>query len=102
MGNTYFDRAKLEDFYKPWIELVNKGVGVHCGEGGCWRRTPHEVFIAWFTDVTDILSSHKIGFALWNFIGDFGVLDSGREDVNYEDWHGHKLDRKLLTLLTKS
>jgi len=28
-------------------------------------------------------------------------LDSGREDVAYEDWHGHKLDRKLLDLLMK-
>lgn len=101
IGDKNFNRQMLEDFYKPWIELVNKGVGVHCGEGGCWKRTPHDVFIAWFSDVTDILSSHKIGFALWNFIGDFGVLDSGRSDVAYEDWHGHKLDRKLLNLIKK-
>ena len=40
-----------------------------------------------------------IGFALWNFRGAFGVLDSGRADGVYEDWHGHKLDRKLLDLL---
>jgi len=99
IGNTYFDRAKLEAFYQPWIDLVNKGVGVHCGEGGCWKRTPHDVFIAWFSDVVDILSAHKIGFALWNFVGDFGILDSGRSDVAYEDWHGHKLDRKLLDLI---
>ena len=31
--------------------------------------------------------------------GAFGILDSKREDVEYEDWHGHKLDRKLLALL---
>ena len=101
MGNTFIDRAKLEAFYQPWIELVNKGVGVHCGEGGCWRRTPHDVFLAWFGDVVNILSSHQIGFALWNFIGDFGILDSGRNDVAYEDWHGHKLDRKLLELIRR-
>jgi len=29
------------------------------------------------------------------------VLDSGRSDVAYEDWHGHKLDRKFLNLLMK-
>lgn len=101
MGNTFIDRAKLEAFYQPWIELVNKGVGVHCGEGGCWRRTPHDVFLAWFGDVVNILLSHQIGFALWNFIGDFGILDSGRNDVAYEDWHGHKLDRKLLELIRR-
>jgi aryl-phospho-beta-D-glucosidase BglC (GH1 family) len=101
MGEKYFDRQMLEDFYKPWIGLVNKGVGVHCGEGGSWRRTPHDVFLAWFGDVTDILFANHIGIALWNFIGDFGILDSGRSDVAYEDWYGHKLDRKLLNLIVK-
>jgi aryl-phospho-beta-D-glucosidase BglC (GH1 family) len=101
VGDKYLSRQMLDDFYKPWIDLANQGVGVHCGEGGCWKRTPHDVFIAWFTDVTDILFSNKIGLALWNFIGDFGVLDSGRTDVAYEDWHGHKLDKKLLDLIRK-
>ena len=41
------------------------------------------------------------GWALWNFRGSFGILDSGREDIRYEDWHGHKLDRQLLELLRK-
>jgi len=25
------------------------------------------------------------GWALWNLRGDFGILDSGRTDVKYED-----------------
>jgi hypothetical protein len=28
-----------------------------------------------------------------------GILDSGRTDVKYEDWRGHKLDRAMLELL---
>jgi endoglucanase len=96
-----FSRQSLEDYYKPWTELVNKGVGVHCGECGCWNKTPHDVFLAWFGDVIDILTKNNIGYALWNFRGDFGILDSGREDVNYTDWYGHKLDSKLLDLLKK-
>ncbi|MFO7369695.1 MAG: cellulase family glycosylhydrolase [Bacteroidales bacterium] len=96
-----FSRQTLEDYYRPWTELVNKGVGVHCGECGCWRNTPHEVFLAWFGDIIDILTSNHIGYALWNFRGDFGILDSGRKDVAYTDWYGHKLDSKLLELLKK-
>ncbi|HPU08214.1 MAG TPA: endoglucanase, partial [Candidatus Atribacteria bacterium] len=46
-----------------------------------------------------ILSERDIGFALWNFKGPFGILDSEREDVEYEDWQGQKLDRKMLSLL---
>jgi len=101
VGDKYLSKAMLEEYYKPWIELTKKGVGVHCGECGCWNKTPHDVFIAWFTDVLSILSANNIGFAIWNFIGDFGVLDSGRTDVAYEDWHGHKLDRKFLDLMMK-
>jgi len=101
IGEKNFNRQMLEDYYKPWGDLVSKGVGVHCGECGCWKKTPHAVFLAWFGDVIDILSKHKIGFALWNFVGDFGILNSGRDDVAYEDWHGYKLDKKLLTLIQK-
>jgi aryl-phospho-beta-D-glucosidase BglC (GH1 family) len=96
-----YGREQLEDFYRPWIGLLEKGVGVHCGECGCWKKTPHEIFLAWFGDVVDILTKNGIGYALWNFRGDFGILDSGRSDVNYTDWYGHKLDSKLLALLKK-
>jgi hypothetical protein len=82
--------------------LAKQGVGVHCGECGCWNKTPHDVFLAWFSDLLGILHDNSIGFALWEFSGDFGLLDSRRTDVAYEDWHGHKLDRKLLELLQKN
>ena len=101
-GDQYgeaWDRARLEAHYGKWAQLIVKGVGVHCGEGGCFRETPHTVFLAWFRDVLEILAGHGIGYALWNFRGTFGILDSGRKDVVYKDWHGHALDERLLTLL---
>jgi len=101
MNGESFGKARLETYYQPWIDLARSGLGVHCGECGCWNKTPHQVFLAWFQDVLDILTTHNIGYALWNFRGDFGLLDSRREDVEYVDWHGHKLDGKLLELLTK-
>lgn len=100
-GNQAVNREALETYYQPWVDLMKSSVGVHCGECGCWKKTPHDVFLAWFNDVTDVLTSHKIGFALWEFVGDFGILNSGREDVAYEDWYGYKLDRKLLNLIQK-
>lgn len=99
-GKSY-GRESLEEFYKPWIALKENGTGVHCGECGCYNKTPHEVFLAWFGDVIDILTTNGIGYALWNFRGDFGILDSRRTDIEYTDWYGHKLDSKLLALLKK-
>ena len=101
-GSIRLDRAGLVKHYAPWGELVRKGVGVHCGEAGCYSKTPHDVFLGWFGDVLEILKGHRIGWALWNLRGAFGVVDSGRADIQYEDWKGRKLDRKLLALLQKS
>ena len=94
-----WNRERLKQHYQPWADLAKKAVGVHCGEGGAYNKTPHTVVLAWLRDVLEILTSFGIGLALWNFRGPFGILDSGRKDVRYEDFHGHKLDRKLLELL---
>ncbi len=101
VGDQYLSRAMLDEMYAPWIKLKNEGVGVHCGECGCYNKTPHPIFLAWFEDVIDILTSNGIGYALWNFSGAFGVLNSGREDIEYEDIDGEKLDRDLLNLLQR-
>jgi endoglucanase len=100
-NNQTINRAALEQYYKPWLALMSKGVGVHCGECGGWKKTPHTVFLAWFEDLLSVLSQYRIGFSLWNFIGEFGLLNSGRTDVTYENWFGYQLDRKLLKLLQK-
>jgi endoglucanase len=94
-----WDRKRLESHYQRWADLAKKGVGVHCGEGGAFNKTPHKVMLAWLRDVLEILTGYGIGLALWNFRGSFGIIDSDRADVEYEDFNGHKLDRKLLDLL---
>lgn len=93
------DNAWLFEQFKPWIALAQQGVGVHCGECGAWKETPHDVALAWMEDMFAILTEHGIGFALWEFDGTFGILNSDRRDVDYEDWYGHRLDRKMLTML---
>lgn len=100
-GDEAWDRSRLEAHFKNWAHLFAQGIGVHCGEGGCFHKTPHTVFLAWLQDVLEILASHGIGHAFWNFRGPFGVLDSGRKDVTYKNWQGHSLDERMLTLLQK-
>lgn len=98
-GSEPWDRRRLERHYEPWARLARQGVGIHCGEGGAYNRTPHHVVLAWLRDVLEVLTPLGIGYALWNFRGPFGILDSERKDVDYADWHGRKLDRQLLLLL---
>ncbi len=91
----------LRDYLKPWREIAAQGEAVFVGEWGCFNRTPHPVALAWMQAWLEQWHEARFGWALWNFRGSFGVLDSGRTDVVYEDWRGHKLDRKMLTLLQR-
>jgi aryl-phospho-beta-D-glucosidase BglC (GH1 family) len=83
----------------PWKEAESKGIGVIVGEFGCHNRTPHPVVLAWMEDCLKNWQEAGWGWSLWNFRGSFGILDSGRSDVEYEEFHGHQLDRKMLKLL---
>jgi len=89
----------LIDYLKPWLEISAKGAPVFVGEWGCYNKTPHAVALAWMKSWLEQWKKARFGWALWNFRGSFGILDSGRSDVQYEDWHGHKLDREMLKLL---
>ena len=85
----------------PWKALENEGVGIHVGEWGAFSYTPHDVVMAWMKDSLELWKEAGWGWAMWNFRGSFGVLDSGRSDIKYEDFRGHKLDREMLELLKR-
>jgi endoglucanase len=96
----HWDRNKLiKDRIDPWKALEAKGSGVHVGEWGSYNRTPHDVALAWMTDYLDLWKQAGWGWAMWNFRGAFGPVDSGRKDVTYENWKGLKVDRKMLDLI---
>jgi len=102
-GNRVWDREYHREFFvKPWKELENRGVGVMVGEFGAFNQTPHKVVLAWMRDCLANWKEAGWGWALWNLTGSFGVLDSGRADVSYENWRGHKLDRAMLALLLEN
>lgn len=99
-GNRVWDKEYHRQYFiKPWKELEERGVGVMVGEFGAFNQTPHKVVLGWMRDCLENWKDAGWGWALWNLSGSFGVLDSGRADVQYEDWRGHKLDRAMLELL---
>ncbi len=98
-GGDVKDRDWLKKRLEPWVEVRKQGSGVIVGEFGSYSPCPHDVTLRWMGDMVANWRELGFGYALWNFRGAFGILDSGREDVDYEDFHGHKLDRKMLRLL---
>jgi len=95
-----FDREWLKtEMIAPWKALEAQRVGILVGEFGVYNKTPHAVALAFLRDNLENWKEAGWGWALWNFRGSFGILDSERADVLYEDFQGHKLDRKMLNLL---
>jgi endoglucanase len=98
-----WDRAKLKRvLIDAWKPLTDRGAPVHVGEWGCFTQTPHDAMLGWMGDMLSLWKEAGWGWAMWNLRGGFGVLDSGRADVAYEDFRGHKLDRQLLELLREN
>lgn len=96
-GISYLRKTAIE----PWQPAFDAGVFTMVGEFGAYNHTPHALVLAWMEDNLKLWQEHGLGWALWNLRGSFGILDSGRKDVQYEDFRGHKLDRKMLDLLLK-
>jgi hypothetical protein len=97
-----WNRDTIRDFYQPWRELEISGTKVHIGEFGCYNRTPNEVALRWFKDLFSVFKEFGWGFSLWNFQGDFGIIEHNRPGVVYQNMHGYKVDRELLELILAS
>ncbi|MBN1851930.1 MAG: cellulase family glycosylhydrolase [Pirellulales bacterium] len=101
-GNQIIDRDWIRrNRMEPWLKLQAQGVGIHVGEWGAFHKTPHAVTLQWMRDCLELWKEAGWGWALWNFRGSFGILDSQRADVRYDSFHGHQLDRPMLELLQK-
>jgi aryl-phospho-beta-D-glucosidase BglC (GH1 family) len=96
-GKEYLYRKTLRE----WDPLIEKGVFCFAGEFGVWKMTPHDIVLDIFEDYLYLWKERNMGWALWNLRGSIGVLDSERDDVEYENFRGHKLDRKMLDLLQR-
>ena len=97
-----WDRERMKrEYVAPFKEVEAVGGAVHVGEWGAHNRTPHEVVLKWMEDCLRNWREANWGWALWNLRGSFGVMDSGRNDVEYEQYKGRKLDRKMVELLRR-
>ncbi|BET68688.1 hypothetical protein ASA1KI_36060 [Opitutales bacterium ASA1] len=98
---TIRDRRWLEAEFAEWRTLASDGLGTMVGEFGVYRYTPHDTTLRWMDDQLAVLAEAGLGWALWEFRGWFGILDSGRPDVAYVPWRGHQLDLRMLELLQR-
>jgi len=96
---TPFGRRSPEETVAQYQGAIDAGEFCMVGEFGCSNAAPHATVLAWMEHCLKLWKARGLGWALWNLRGRFGIMDSGRTDIAYEDFRGHKLDRKMLELL---
>lgn len=76
-----------------------EGIPIMIQEFGVHNQTPHDVSLAFLTDLVDVFRKNDIGYAMWNLTGSIGIINSDRADCDYEIYRGKELDRQMLEIL---
>ena len=94
--------AIADGYIEQWREPLAKGVWCMVGEFGCANHVAHDDALRFFESNLKVFRQLGLGWCDWGFVGSrFGILNSQRADVAYEDWEGAKLDRRMLELLQR-
>jgi endoglucanase len=100
-NGVIWNKDAIREYYRPWIELQEKGVKVHIGEFGCYNRTPNDAALRWLSDLMSIYEENHWGYSLWNFKGPFGIVEHGRPGAVYENMKGLMVDHQLLEIMLR-
>ncbi len=90
----------ISKYMNDWKEFSEQnGIGIMIGEWGVHNQTPHDVTLRLMEDMLKAFRKLNMGWALWNLDGSFGIINSGRKDVQYVEFEGQKLDKIMSDLL---
>lgn len=86
-----FNKDVFTQIIDEAVEVAKEyGYQLHCGEFGCYNKTPYSIKIAWTKDITDILVEKGIAYSYWGHKGGFGFINN----------NGQVSDVTLLNILT--
>ncbi|MDS3859215.1 cellulase family glycosylhydrolase [Thermosynechococcaceae cyanobacterium BACA0444] len=90
-ANDQYNVSRLAQDLQPVQQFQNRyRVPVYCGELGVYQRSalPPDRY-RWYQDVITLLKQNRIGYALWDYRGGFGLVDREK----------HQADQNLLRIL---
>ena len=90
----------LREYYAPWIALEKAGMQVHIGEFGAYDKLPNDIVLRWYSDLLSLYREYGWGYAMWNFEGPFGIVNTGRPGTRYEEYKGYSIDKELYDMIT--
>ncbi|QQS04089.1 MAG: cellulase family glycosylhydrolase [Fibrobacterota bacterium] len=68
--------AMREEIQSPLAKASETGHKLYCGEFGVIRHAPLAIRKAWLTDAVGLFEENRIGWAMWDWKGAFGVVDA--------------------------
>ena len=80
-------------------DCIPKGYPVMIGEFGCYAKMDYESTLKFIDANTENWRKRGYGWAIWDYDGPFGLVDSERPDAEYIEIDGRKVDKKMLELL---
>ena len=81
------------------LDCIPKGYPVMIGEFGCFAEMDHESTLKFMENYFTSWRERGYGWAIWDYDGPFGFVDSGRADAEYIEVMGRKIDKKMVELL---
>lgn len=83
-------------------DCIPKGYPVMIGEFGCCAcGVDHESVLKFMGTNFEKWRARGYGWAIWDYDGPFGFVDSNRPDAEYIEVMGRKVDRKMLELMRR-
>jgi endoglucanase len=74
-GEDHWDAARIDaEITQVWEWARQRGVPVVCNEFGVFRQAEPQDREAWIHDVRAALEKHGMGWAMWDYSGNFGVV----------------------------
>lgn len=87
-----YDKGVLAGMAQKAIKRAQElGLQLHCGEFGCYKKTPRADRINWMQDIISIFRENGIAYSYWDYKAGFGFCNS----------KGEVIDQEVLNLLTK-
>jgi len=76
LNKAYNRQSMVADFAKPLAVAQRTGLRLYCGEFGVINLAPQLVREAWYRDLVSVFNECQIDWALWDYKGAFGIIDS--------------------------
>ena len=96
MFNTEYNAQVLDSILKPAIEKAKAlNLPLYCGEFGCLPTVDRGMRLQYYRDITSVFRKNNMGYAAWDYKGDFAIVPYDREKDTDLD-----TDKELISILT--